>query len=145
MLRDRCLSVCNVGVLWPNGWMDQDASWYGGRTRPRRHCVKWRPSSQPPKGTQQPALFGPCLFYCGQTAGWTKMTLGMEVGLGPGDFVFDEDPAPHQKKVHIPHPIFGPCLLCQTAGWIKMPCGTEANLGPDRRCVRWGRSSPPAP
>jgi len=26
-----CLSVCNVGVLWPNGWMDQDATWYGGK------------------------------------------------------------------------------------------------------------------
>ena len=26
MLLDCCpvLSVCNVGVLWPNGWMDQD-------------------------------------------------------------------------------------------------------------------------
>jgi len=35
MLRDRCpicvcLSVSNVGVLWPNGCMDQDATWYGG-------------------------------------------------------------------------------------------------------------------
>ena len=19
-----CLSVCNIGVLWPNGWIDQD-------------------------------------------------------------------------------------------------------------------------
>ena len=28
MLRDRC-PVCNVGVLWPNGRMDQDATWYG--------------------------------------------------------------------------------------------------------------------
>jgi len=35
VLSDRCLSVClsylsvcNVGVLWPNGWMDQDATWY---------------------------------------------------------------------------------------------------------------------
>jgi len=33
MLRDRCLycpvclSVCDVGELWPNGWMDQDATW----------------------------------------------------------------------------------------------------------------------
>ena len=26
--------------LWPNGWMDQDANWYGGRPRPRRHCVR---------------------------------------------------------------------------------------------------------
>ena len=24
------LSVTLVGVLWPNGWMDQDATWYGG-------------------------------------------------------------------------------------------------------------------
>jgi len=22
-----CLSVCNVDVLWPNGWMNQDATW----------------------------------------------------------------------------------------------------------------------
>jgi len=22
------LSVCNVDVFWPNGWMDQDATWY---------------------------------------------------------------------------------------------------------------------
>ena len=25
-------------------------------------------------------------------AGWIKMPLGMEVSLGPGDFVFDGDP-----------------------------------------------------
>jgi len=23
-------------LLWTNGWMDQDATWYGGRLRPRR-------------------------------------------------------------------------------------------------------------
>jgi len=36
-----CLD-CIVGVLWSNGWMDPDATWYGGRPRPRRHCVRWR-------------------------------------------------------------------------------------------------------
>jgi len=25
-------------LLWPNGWMDPCATWYGGRPRPRRHC-----------------------------------------------------------------------------------------------------------
>ena len=35
-----CLSVCNVGVLWPNGWMQQDTTWYGGRSRPRQHSVR---------------------------------------------------------------------------------------------------------
>jgi len=27
-------------LLWPNGWMDQDAIWYGGRPRPRPQCVR---------------------------------------------------------------------------------------------------------
>jgi len=38
-------------------WMDQDATWYGGRPRPRPHCVRWGPSS--PKGAQQPPNFRP--------------------------------------------------------------------------------------
>jgi len=38
----------------------------------------------------------------------------MEVDLGPGDFVFDGDPAAARKKAH---PIFGPCLLWPN-GWM---------------------------
>jgi len=33
MLSVRCLScpsVCNVRVLWPNGWTDQDETWHAG-------------------------------------------------------------------------------------------------------------------
>ena len=64
MQRDRCLSVLsacrpNVGVLWPNGWIDQDTTCCGGRPRPRQHCVSWGPSS-PWKGAQQPPL---CRLY----------------------------------------------------------------------------------
>jgi len=48
----------------------------------------------------------------------------MEVGLGPGDFVFDEDPAP------LPRPQFSVNVYCgQSAEWIKMPLGTEIGLG----------------
>ena len=36
-------------LLCPNGWMDEDATWYGGRPRPRPHCVRWGPSSPSPK------------------------------------------------------------------------------------------------
>jgi len=25
-------------LLWPNNSMDQDATWYGGRPRPKRQC-----------------------------------------------------------------------------------------------------------
>jgi len=53
------LSVCKVGVLWPNGV--QDATWYGsGRPRPRPLCVRWGPSSPPRKGAQQHPIFAIC-------------------------------------------------------------------------------------
>ena len=92
-----CLSVGDIGVLWPNGWtdkmkvdmqvglgpghialdgdpappppkghntppvfgpyllrpnacMDQNSTWYGGRPRPRRLCVRWGPSPPSQKG-----------------------------------------------------------------------------------------------
>jgi len=43
---------------------------------------------------------------CGQTAGWIKMSLDMEVNLGPGDFVLDGVPLKGARP-----PVFGPCLL----------------------------------
>jgi len=55
----------------------------------------------------------------------------MEVGLGPGDFVFDGVPAIPRKKGHTTPTQFLADVYCgQTAGWIKMPLGTEVNLGP---------------
>ena len=48
--------------------------------------------------------------YYGQTVGWIKMKLGVEVGLIPGHTVLDGDPDPLQKG-HSPHPNFGPRLL----------------------------------
>jgi len=36
-----CLSVFDVGVLWQNGWMNQDETWHWGRPQPRPHCVRW--------------------------------------------------------------------------------------------------------
>ena len=62
------------------------------------------------------------------------MLLGMEVGLGPGDFVFDGDPATPRKKGTPTPPNFWPMSsYCgQTAGWMKTPLGTEVDLGPVR-------------
>jgi len=50
----------------------------------------------PQKGGTAPSLIL-AHVYCGQTARWIKMTLGMEVGLSPGDFVLDGD-QPLPKK-----------------------------------------------
>jgi len=63
LLSDRFLSclVClwRWCILWTNGWMGQDPTWYGGRPRPRRHCIRWRP-----KEAQQPVLVCKCLQFC---------------------------------------------------------------------------------
>ena len=40
------------------------------------------------------------LVYCGQMVGWITMTLGMEVGLGPGHILLDGDRAPSPQKGH---------------------------------------------
>ena len=80
---------------------------------------------------------------CGETAGWTKIPLGMEVGLGPGDFVFDGDPAPSSRKRTQPATQFLAYVYCgQTAVWIKMALGTEVNLGPGDVVLDGDRASP---
>jgi len=44
-------------------------------------------------------------------AAWIKMSLGMELGLGPGDFVLDGDPALPPQKGAEPPPNFQPMLI----------------------------------
>jgi len=50
-------------LLWRNGWIHQDATWYGGRPRPRSHCARWGPS--PPQKGVQPSISicDPCLLW----------------------------------------------------------------------------------
>ena len=45
-------------LLWSNGCMDQDETWYTGKPRTQPHCVRWGPWSPPPKG-HSPPIFGP--------------------------------------------------------------------------------------
>jgi len=54
-------------LLRPNGWMNQDATWEG-RPRPRRHCVRWGPSSPLPteRGMASPHTFWPTLLWHGR-------------------------------------------------------------------------------
>ena len=105
-------------LLWPNGCMDQDATWYEVTPRPMRHCARWGPIAPLSLKGHRPLIFGQCPLW--PNGWWTKMPLGMEVGLGPGDFVFDGDPATPRKKgtwAHAPHPLFGSCLLWSN-GWM---------------------------
>jgi len=61
-----CLSsvVCNTRVLWSDGFMDQDATWYGGRPWPKWHCIRWGPNSTHPKRhSNRPHFFGAYLLW----------------------------------------------------------------------------------
>jgi len=59
-------------------------------------------------------------------AAWIKMSLGIELGLGPGDFALDGDPAPpFPKGEQSLQKFFGPYLLWPN-GW--MPLGMEVGL-----------------
>ena len=96
--------------------------------------------------------------YCGQTAGWMQLVLGMEVGLGPRHIVLDGDPAPLQKTDAEPPPIFGPFLLwprplsvvakgldrLRCHGWMHRDATWYGGRPQTRRlCVRWGPSPCP--
>ena len=69
--------------------------------------------SSPKKGTEPPNFLKfSAHVYCGQTPGWIKMPLRTEVGLGPGDIVFDGDPSPFLKKGTQPQ-IFVPSVAAK--------------------------------
>jgi len=49
-------------LLWQNGWMNQDATWYRGRPGPRTHCIRWGPSSPPETSTVALPPFTPSFW-----------------------------------------------------------------------------------
>jgi len=129
-----CLSVCDVGVLWPNGWMDQDATWHAGRPRPWPHCIRWGPSSPPQKGADPP-IFGPYLL-------WPNSWMDQDATWYGGS------PQPKRHFVRwrpsspSPKGFFGPCLLWPE-GWMDQDATWhEGRPQPKRHCVRWRPSSP---
>jgi len=52
-------------VYFVSKWLDvsrPSSTWYGGRPRPRRHCVRWEPSF-PLQKWGMPPIFGPCVLW----------------------------------------------------------------------------------
>jgi len=121
--------------------MAQDVTWYGDRPQPRRLCVRWGRRSPSPKRGGAPKFSAD--VYCGQTAVWIKMVLGMKVGLSPGDFVLDGNPVPCQKGDGARSLIFGPFLLWPNAWMHQDTTWYGGRPHPTRLCVRWGPSLPP--
>ena len=95
----------------------------------------------PQKG-HSPPIFGPCLLRPdGCMDQEFSMPLGMEVGLGPGDFVLDGNPAPQKRGTALQfsaHVCSG-----QTAPWMKMPLRTEVGLSPGNIVLDGDPAPPP--
>ena len=109
---------CNIGVLWPNGWMDQDETWHGGLEvgLSPDHIVLDRDPASPKRGTA--TNFQSMSVVAKQLDGSRiKMPLGTEVGLGPGDILLDGDPTPPKRGTAAPPLLFSPCLLWPY-GWM---------------------------
>jgi len=108
-------------LLWPNGWMDQDATWYGSRPRPRRHCVRWGPSSPPLKGHRTPSpIFGQCPLW---PNGWMDEDATWYGSRPrPRPYCIRRGSSSPQKGQSSP-PLFGPCLL-----WPRSPISATAEL-----------------
>jgi len=62
------------------------------------------PTAPPKKGAEPPPQFS-ANVYCGQMAGWIKMTLAVQVGLGPGHT------SSTPQKIGQSHPIFRPIFI----------------------------------
>jgi len=100
-------------LLWPSGWIDQDATWHTKVGLVPSHMVlNGDPALMPPKGAQQPPLSAH--VYCGQSAGWIRIPLGKLVRgrfLPRRHCVQWEPSSPTERGTAAPPPLFGPCLL----------------------------------
>jgi len=48
-------------LLWPNGWMDQDGTWHGGRPQPRVFMLDGDQVPLPKKGAEPPIFRPMCI------------------------------------------------------------------------------------
>jgi len=114
-----CLSVCDVGVLWPNVWTDQDETWHAGRPRPWPHCVRWGPTSPTLTG-HSPPIFSPYLLRPNGCMDQDATRHGDRPRPRP---LCIRQVSIYRRKRHSSPPLFGPCLL-----WPRSPISATVEL-----------------
>jgi len=60
--RGQSPQIFSLYLLWPNGCMDQDGTWYGRRPQPSGVVLDGDPAPPPAKG-HNPPIFDPCLLW----------------------------------------------------------------------------------
>jgi len=114
MITAACISkglIFGPFLLWPNGWMHQDATWYGSICFSRGDFVLDGDPAPTPKGAEPP-IFGPRLL-------WPKGCVEQDAAWygsrpGPRPHRIRRGPSSHKRCTAAPQPpppLFGPCLL----------------------------------
>jgi len=113
-------------LLWPNGCMDQYATWYEGRPRTRRLSVRWGPAIPRKKAHPPHPIFGQCLLWPNslmhEDANWYRSRPWPRpqcIRRGPSS----------PRKGHSSPLLFGPCLLC-----LRSPISAIAELSLTYMC-----------
>ena len=113
-----------------NGWMHQDATWYGGRPQPRRLCVRLGPSFPSLKGVQSPNFWP--MFVVAKRLDGLRLHLVWRLASDQATpCSMGTHAATPSRTECTPTTLFSAHVYCvQTAGWINTPLGTEVDLGP---------------
>jgi len=107
-------------LLWPNGCMDQDATWYEGRPRPTRHCyMKTQPPAFPIGA--QPPIFVQCPLW--PNGGTNEDTIWYGSRPRPRSHCIRRGPSSPRKGHSSPSALSGPCLF-----WPLSPISAAAEL-----------------
>jgi len=126
MLSDHCLSVlsvCDVGLLWPNVWMYQDDTWHGGRPQPWPHYVRYDPAHAPSK-EHSPPIF---MYAVAKRLDGSRCQLVWKRPRPKRHCVRGGTQFPPKRGTGL-HFLAHVCCG-QTAGWIEMPLGTKQGRG----------------
>jgi len=79
-------------------------------------------SDRCPVGPVCPVCLSVTLAYCGQTAGWIRMPLDVEVGLDPGDIVLDWDLALPAAEMGTETPYFPAHVYGRPSQQLRSSC-----------------------
>ena len=130
-------------LFLPNGWLDQDATCYGGISRPIGHnvtmCYVGTQLPSPKRG-HSPLIFGPCLL-------WPNGCMDQDATLyggrpRPRPHCARREPSPLFSKKEAQPPFSAHVCCGQTPGWIKMSLGAKVGLGPGHIVLHGGAAHP---
>ena len=140
VLSDYCLSVCpvcDVGVMWPNSWIDKDETWRQALAAATL-CQMGTELPLPKRGT------APSFRRMSVVAKWLDVLRCYLMWRQASALATLCQMGTHPSKgtTHAA-PVFGPCLWWQDSWMDQDPTWQGGRHCSSRHYVRWGAAPPP--